>query len=229
MVASGNGRAQDDDLEDTLTGLEAPTIAAPAPAAAAVAEREWGPALDDGGAGATSRPRFGRRAPLGTPRGARRARAGLRDGHLRGCVLGAHAGELHRRGRGRERRGLPGRALGSRGRRPPVPAALREPAPGACSSRPPSARSSSTTSSPPTTPPATGSTPTSKRHRPSFDAQESRARQPPPRRPADRSRLHGRLHRPSGRRLGRIALVRGLLPRRLRGGARDPPLRAPER
>ena len=45
MVASGNGRGQDDDLEDTLTGLEAPTIAAPA--ATAVAEREWGPALDE--------------------------------------------------------------------------------------------------------------------------------------------------------------------------------------
>ena len=28
-VVSGNGRAQDDDLEDTLTGLEAPTMAAP--------------------------------------------------------------------------------------------------------------------------------------------------------------------------------------------------------
>ena len=45
VVASGNGRGQDDDLEDTLTGLEAPTIAAPA--ATAVAEREWGPALDE--------------------------------------------------------------------------------------------------------------------------------------------------------------------------------------
>jgi len=45
-VVSGNGRAQDEDLEDTLTGLEAPTMAAPA--AAAVAQREeWGPALDD--------------------------------------------------------------------------------------------------------------------------------------------------------------------------------------
>ena len=43
VVASGNGRGQDDDLEDTLTGLEAPTIAVPA--ATAVAEREWGPAL----------------------------------------------------------------------------------------------------------------------------------------------------------------------------------------
>ena len=45
-VVSGNGRAQDEDLEDTLTGLEAPTMAAPA--AAAVPQREeWGPALDD--------------------------------------------------------------------------------------------------------------------------------------------------------------------------------------
>lgn len=45
VVASGNGRGQDEDLEDTLTGLEAPTMAAPA--ATAVAEREWGPALDE--------------------------------------------------------------------------------------------------------------------------------------------------------------------------------------
>jgi len=45
-VVSGNGRAQDEDLEDTLTGLDAPTMAGPA--AAAVAQREeWGPALDD--------------------------------------------------------------------------------------------------------------------------------------------------------------------------------------
>jgi protein phosphatase len=45
VIASGNGRAQDDDLEDTLTGLEAPTLAVPA--ATALAEREWGPALDE--------------------------------------------------------------------------------------------------------------------------------------------------------------------------------------
>jgi serine/threonine protein phosphatase PrpC len=42
----GNGRGQDEDLEDTLTGLEAPTMAAPT--ATVVAQREeWGPALDD--------------------------------------------------------------------------------------------------------------------------------------------------------------------------------------
>ena len=69
MVASVNGRAQDDDLEDTLTGLEAPTIAAPA--AAAVAEREWGPALDEEepgprpGPASADEPRWGRRAVLG--------------------------------------------------------------------------------------------------------------------------------------------------------------------
>ena len=40
QLAEGEGG-----LEDTLTGLEAPTIAAPA--ATAVAEREWGPALDE--------------------------------------------------------------------------------------------------------------------------------------------------------------------------------------
>ena len=71
MVASGNGRPQDDDLEDTLTGLEAPTIAAPAPAAAAVAEREWGPALDEEEPAprpaptSAGEPRWGRRAVLG--------------------------------------------------------------------------------------------------------------------------------------------------------------------
>jgi PPM family protein phosphatase len=71
VVASGNGRAQDDDLEDTLTGLEAPRIAAPAPAAAAVAEREWGPALDEEEPAPRPAPasagesRWGRRAVLG--------------------------------------------------------------------------------------------------------------------------------------------------------------------
>jgi PPM family protein phosphatase len=71
VVASGNGRAQDDDLEDTLTGLEAPRIAAPAPAAAAVAEREWGPALDEEepaprpAPASAGEPRWGRRAVLG--------------------------------------------------------------------------------------------------------------------------------------------------------------------
>jgi serine/threonine protein phosphatase PrpC len=71
VVASGNGRAQDDDLEDTLTGLEAPTIAAPAQAAAAIAEREWGPALDEEepaprhAPASAGEPRWGRRAVLG--------------------------------------------------------------------------------------------------------------------------------------------------------------------
>jgi PPM family protein phosphatase len=46
-VVSGNGRAQDDDLEDTLTGLEAPTFTATAPAAVLEREREWGPAVDE--------------------------------------------------------------------------------------------------------------------------------------------------------------------------------------
>ena len=66
VVASGNGRGQDDDLEDTLTGLEAPAIAAPAPAAAAVTEREWGPALDE----EEPAPRF---VPAGEARWGRRA------------------------------------------------------------------------------------------------------------------------------------------------------------
>jgi protein phosphatase len=69
VVAAGNGR-QDEDLEDTLTGLEATTIAA-APAATAVAEREWGPALDEDeqvarpAPAAAAEPRWGRRAVLG--------------------------------------------------------------------------------------------------------------------------------------------------------------------
>jgi serine/threonine protein phosphatase PrpC len=66
VVASGNGRGQDEDLEDTLTGLEAPTIAAPA--ATAVAEREWGPALDEEPAprkAPTEERSWGRRAVLG--------------------------------------------------------------------------------------------------------------------------------------------------------------------
>jgi serine/threonine protein phosphatase PrpC len=70
VVASGNGRGQDEDLEDTLTGLEASTIAAPSPAAAAAAEREWGPALDDEepaprpAPASAGEPRWGRRAVL---------------------------------------------------------------------------------------------------------------------------------------------------------------------
>jgi PPM family protein phosphatase len=66
VVASGNGRGQDEDLEDTLTGLEAPTMVAPA--ATAVAEREWGPALDDDPApraAPAAERSWGRRAVLG--------------------------------------------------------------------------------------------------------------------------------------------------------------------
>jgi PPM family protein phosphatase len=63
-VVSGNGRAQDEDLEDTLTGLEAPAIAAPA--ATALAEREWGPALDEEPAQTppAAESRWGRRAVI---------------------------------------------------------------------------------------------------------------------------------------------------------------------
>ncbi|HLM92520.1 MAG TPA: Stp1/IreP family PP2C-type Ser/Thr phosphatase [Gaiellaceae bacterium] len=65
VVASGNGRGQDEDLEDTLTGLEAPRMAA-----AAAAEREWGPALGDEepaprpAPASAGEPRWGRRAVL---------------------------------------------------------------------------------------------------------------------------------------------------------------------
>jgi serine/threonine protein phosphatase PrpC len=70
VVGSGNGRCQDEDLEDTLTGLETPAIVAPAPAAAAVADREWGPALDEEepaprpAPASAGEPRWGRRAIL---------------------------------------------------------------------------------------------------------------------------------------------------------------------
>jgi PPM family protein phosphatase len=67
-VVSGNGRGQDDDLEDTLTGLEAPTIAAPAATSVLEREREWGPAVADEperSAAAAKESRWGRRAILG--------------------------------------------------------------------------------------------------------------------------------------------------------------------
>lgn len=67
VVASGNGRGHDEDLEDTLTGLDASAIAAPAPAAT-VTEREWGPALDEDEPAprpaSAGEPRWGRRAVL---------------------------------------------------------------------------------------------------------------------------------------------------------------------
>jgi serine/threonine protein phosphatase PrpC len=67
-VVSGNGRGQDDDLEDTLTGLEAPTITAAAPAAVLEREREWGPAVDEEPALRRAQPeegpRWGRRVIL---------------------------------------------------------------------------------------------------------------------------------------------------------------------
>jgi serine/threonine protein phosphatase PrpC len=67
-VVSGNGRGQDEDLEDTLTGLETPTIAAPAATSVLEREREWGPALADEHerpAAAAKESRWGRRAILG--------------------------------------------------------------------------------------------------------------------------------------------------------------------
>jgi protein phosphatase len=70
-VRSPNGAAQEDDLEDTLTGLEASPLAAPAAASStAVLERdeEWGPALDEEPArpiaSPPSEPRWGRRIVL---------------------------------------------------------------------------------------------------------------------------------------------------------------------
>jgi protein phosphatase len=67
-VVSGNGRGQDEDLEDTLTGLETPTIAAPAATSVLEREPEWGPAVADEyerPAVAAKESRWGRRAILG--------------------------------------------------------------------------------------------------------------------------------------------------------------------
>ena len=67
-VVSGNGRGQDEDLEDTLTGLEAPAIAVPAATSVLEREREWGPAVPDEPerpAAAAKESRWGRRAILG--------------------------------------------------------------------------------------------------------------------------------------------------------------------
>jgi serine/threonine protein phosphatase PrpC len=67
-VVSGNGRGQDEDLEDTLTGLEAPAIPAPAATSVLEREREWGPAVPDEPerpAAAAKESRWGRRAILG--------------------------------------------------------------------------------------------------------------------------------------------------------------------
>jgi PPM family protein phosphatase len=45
-VVSGNGRADEDDLEDTLSGLESQTLTA-APATVVERQREWGPPLEE--------------------------------------------------------------------------------------------------------------------------------------------------------------------------------------
>jgi serine/threonine protein phosphatase PrpC len=71
VVASGNGRARDEDLEDTLTGLEPPAAAAATQTTVLERERAWGPAYDDEPAPAPmaappkGEPRWGRRAILG--------------------------------------------------------------------------------------------------------------------------------------------------------------------
>ena len=69
-IVSGNGRGQDEDLEDTLTGLEAPTLVAPAATSVLEREREWGPAVADEAERPAAAPppreesRWGRRAIL---------------------------------------------------------------------------------------------------------------------------------------------------------------------
>jgi serine/threonine protein phosphatase PrpC len=68
-IVSGNGRGQDEDLEDTLTGLEAPTLVAPAATSVLDREREWGPAVADEDQPTAPAPpkeesRWGRRAIL---------------------------------------------------------------------------------------------------------------------------------------------------------------------
>ena len=68
VVASGNGRGQEEDLEDTLTGLEPPVGAAAAQTAVIEREREWGPAVvedeEPRPSMPASEPRWGRRAIL---------------------------------------------------------------------------------------------------------------------------------------------------------------------
>jgi PPM family protein phosphatase len=67
-VVAGNGHAQDEDLEDTLTGLDPPVAVAAAQTAVLERESEWGPAYDEEpvprAAPAKSEPRWGRRAIL---------------------------------------------------------------------------------------------------------------------------------------------------------------------
>ena len=67
-VVSGNGRAKDEDLEDTLTGLEVPAAAALSQTAVLERERDWGPAVAEEPAprraAPASEPRWGRRAIL---------------------------------------------------------------------------------------------------------------------------------------------------------------------
>jgi serine/threonine protein phosphatase PrpC len=65
-VVSGNGRAKDEDLEDTLTGLEVPVAVAASQTALLEREREWGPAV-------TEEPAPPRAAPASEPRWGRRA------------------------------------------------------------------------------------------------------------------------------------------------------------
>ena len=70
VVASGNGRGQDEDLEDTLTGLEPPVAAAATQTAVIERESDWGPAVMEdepapSGGMPASEPRWGRRAIVG--------------------------------------------------------------------------------------------------------------------------------------------------------------------
>jgi protein phosphatase len=66
-VVAGDGRGSKDDLEDTLTGLEAPTLAGAAPATRV--DEEWGPPPDRpeprDEVKSKRRPRWGRRILLG--------------------------------------------------------------------------------------------------------------------------------------------------------------------
>ncbi|MEO8291257.1 MAG: Stp1/IreP family PP2C-type Ser/Thr phosphatase [Gaiellaceae bacterium] len=67
-VVSGNGRAGEDDLEDTLTGLEAPALRTAAPATVMKRAKEWGPPAEEPPgpppAEPDRRPRWGRRLML---------------------------------------------------------------------------------------------------------------------------------------------------------------------
>ena len=146
-VRGPDGARQEDEeeptaesLEDTLSGARRPGAPsrppAPAPDGGARSRRPSSPPAAATAAGGL---RWGR--GLLVLLVGRRPRARGR----RRRASGALARALRRRRRGRADRRLPGRSVGPRRRRQPLPRALRQPACAPCSSRPRSAPRSSTT------------------------------------------------------------------------------------